>query len=445
MLRLAYASLIVLALVGCGARTGLEAAPAPGDGGRPDAGRPDAALPDAGPPVMPCGDAVPAGSIRWRVEDVVVGAAFGPRGHVYATVRAADGAIDLASFDRCTGALRWRRPAMPAPERPGLVRSPRVRFTSADEVLVVSSNGYIRSYGLWRFDLEGAPLPEYALPQPMVDFYAIPADHGPVVRTYGDEVGYTHALDLAGAVEATWPESITPAEECVASGDRMHCYAGSYRLPSGEVLRESPGSAELVDGTFRHVVPPAVHGDRLYAIVYGVSTYWFDAVDVTDGSRVFRVSLMRTSRGQTDLRLGRPVVGPDGVVYVYANGHREAERYTGALVAFDRDGAERWRFVADATEQEFFFHATHAIGDAGVVYLAIGDGVYAVDARDGRERWALHPGAAFNRPQVAIGPTGDLAVHTDTDELLIIATESSGLADSPWPAPAGDRRNANAL
>lgn len=432
-----------LALAACGARTGLTAGDALGDAGaeRRDGGV-DAGV-DAGPPLPTCPDAVPAGSIRWRAAGVVVGAAFGPDGHVYAPVHAAAGAIELASFDRCTGALRWQRPAMPPPERPGTVRRPRARFTTAGDALLVNADGYVALYGVWRYGLDGEARPAYAIPERMVDFYAVPAGFGPIVRTYADEVSRTIVLALDGAPAASWDLDVTPASECVAVGERLVCYGAEHRIPFGETVWSS-GTAELVDGTFRHVVPPAIDGDRLYAIVYGVSTYWLDALDRRDGARIFRVPLMRTTRGQTDLRLGRPVVGADGTVYVYANGHREGESFTGALHAFDRDGEERWRFVANASMQEFFLHGTHALGDAGLVYLAIGDAVYAIDARDGGERWALRPGTAFNVAQLALGPSGDLAVRSDGDELFVIATESRGLADGPWPAPEGDGRNANA-
>ncbi|MCA9608302.1 MAG: PQQ-binding-like beta-propeller repeat protein, partial [Myxococcales bacterium] len=399
---------------------------------------------DAGPPPPPpCGEPAAPGTIRWQASDVLVGGAFGVDGNVYATVRGADDAIDLASFDRCTGALRWQRPALPTPERRGAVRRPRVRFTDAGDVLAVNGDGYLRLYGVWRYGLDGEARAPYAIPDSMVGFYAVPTGRGPLVQTYADEVGHTVQMALDGSVAAIWDDSISPTEECIGSGDVMLCYGGAYRLPDGAPIW-THSSTELVDGTFRHVVPPATDGRRLYAIVYGISSYWFDAIDRSDGSRIFRVPLMHTTRGQNDLRLGRPLIDADGSIYVYANGHRDDAPYTGALIAFDRDGAERWRFVADASLQEFFLHATHVLGDAGLVYLAIGDGVHALDTRDGTEVWALPTERAVNTPQIALGPGGDLLVHTDDDELLVIATESTGLAAAPWPAPAGDLRNANA-
>lgn len=434
---------LTLALAGCGARSGLDVgAPPPGDGGL-DAGRADAGFDAGPPPPPPCGDALPPGTVRWQVPGVPVGSAFGPDGNVYATVLTDDLAIDLASFDRCTGELRWQRPALAPPERPGVVRRPRVRFTTDGDVLAVNADGYIALYGVWRYGLDGEARPAYAVPGSVVDFYAIPAGRGPLLRTRRDETSYTTQLGLDGAVEGEWEPAISPAVECVGQGARLLCYGGAYRLPDGAPIWTS-SSAEILDGTLRHVVPPAIHGDRLYAIVYGISTYRLDAIDLRDGSRVFRVPLMRTTAGQSDLRLGRPVIGADGTLYVYANGHRDDAPYTGALVALDRDGAERWRFVADASVQEFFLHGTHVLGDAGLVYLAIGDGVHAIETRDGTERWSLPTESAVNRPQIALGPGGDLLVHTDDDELLVIATESTGLADAPWPAPAGDVRNANA-
>jgi len=43
-----------------------------------------------------------------------------------------------------------------------------------------------------------------------------------------------------------------------------------------------------------------------------------------------------------------------------------------------------------------------------------------------------------------LSSNGDLALHTDDDRLLVVATESAGAAPSAWPLTGGDARNGNA-
>jgi hypothetical protein len=56
----------------------------------------------------------------------------------------------------------------------------------------------------------------------------------------------------------------------------------------------------------------------------------------------------------------------------------------------------------------------------------------------------LRAHARCSNPRLTLSPNGDLLVQTASDELIYLATDARGAADSPWPLPGGDRRNLNA-
>ena len=140
--------------------------------------------------------------------------------------------------------------------------------------------------------------------------------------------------------------------------------------------------------------------------------------------------------------MGGPIVGAGGVIYVYVHIHRD-DGPPGQLQALRPDGSRTWTFTAPATRTDYNRFATHVVGDAGVVYLGVGRAVSAV-GEDGRLRWSLAVPEGVNASAPVLSPTGDLAVHTDDDQLLMIATESRGSARTAWPSSNGDSRNANA-
>lgn len=192
------------------------------------------------------------------------------------------------------------------------------------------------------------------------------------------------------------------------------------------------------------MLAPAFDGARMWSVEYGVSTYRLVAVDVASGVRAVETMIMRTSSGQTELLIGPPVVTSRGDVAVYVHGTREPPR--GALEVYAPDGARRWTFVAPRAPRStpaggavFSGEATHLAGRAGVLYLAMGDAVYAID-EDSRERWRVEGLGDLNEPGVNLSDNGDLYVRDADGALTAIATESAGLAASPWPIPGGDAR-----
>ncbi|MEI8257367.1 MAG: PQQ-binding-like beta-propeller repeat protein, partial [Deltaproteobacteria bacterium] len=198
---------------------------------------------------------------------------------------------------------------------------------------------------------------------------------------------------------------------------------------------------EVIDGTFRHALPIAPDGDRFYALLFGVRTYVLVARSTADGSELWRVQLTSSSRGQTNMLAGAPVRTQGGLVVAYLNAGDVPEG--GALMAFRRDGSPVWRVAARASQQQFFDHATHIAASDGTVYLAVGSQLLAVREGDGQDRWRVTLPGAANTAAPMLSPTGDLALHSDDNRLLVYVTDSHELATSGWPGALGGRERRN--
>lgn len=447
MTRGAIGTLALLTLA-CGARTGLahgeerDAQVEPReDAGPRDAGPPDAGAPDAGRPEPPdCGEAVPVGAVRGSVEDVDARVAVGPDRNLY-SVRQVDGGWLAISLDPCLRE-RWSAPIE------GLRRLPRVMIDARGDLWILGQG----EPGFWRFSPEGAPL-EAPLPieRLLFTWIGVPGDAGPVYATSVEvEEKYLHRIDAAGGdrrVRLETPSSFVYDDECGLFGELAACWNVAYDRRSLE-QRWFVSSARIVDGTFRHVLAPAFDGARMWSVEYGISTYRLVGVDLATGARAVETTIMRTSSGQTELLLGPPVLTASGDVAVYVHGTREGPR--GALELYAPDGARRWAFVAPRARRStpaggavFSGEATHLAGHAGLLYLAMGHAVYAVEA-DGTERWRVEGLGDLNEPGVNLSDNGDLYVRDAGGVLTAIATESFGLAASPWPIPGGSARLSNA-
>ena len=408
--------------------------------------------PPIGPP--PCNPALAAGEVRFEIEGVAGRVAIGADGTLYAPLRTAENGRDLAAFDVC-GELLWQAPAIDGQD-PGIVMRPNARL-SADGRYVVLSNtgGYGQAYTLRCYDtasgLEGVcPWSDALEGWRISAWIGWPPGRGPIGVFFPNDTIDPHLLAFAGdgALLVDLPDVRADHEECALAldGTTIVCYDVAFDLFE-DAPRWEGGGDRLVDGTLRHVVPPALANGLLHTVVYGVSTYRFVTRDAATGDTVVREALGPSSLGQSDLRIGAPVVGVDGTVYVYLNIHRENELHRGELMALDPvDGSRRWTHLADATEQDFFRHATHTLGTGSRLYFAIGSEVSALDAQSGEVVWQRTDlGTAFNHAGPVLSPNGDLAVRSDDDRLFVLATDSiGGSAPSEWPAPGGDRRNANA-
>ena len=442
---------MLCAVTACGARTGLEeptdaaVEAAPDVAAQPDAGPEDvAAQPDAGPEDVPlrppsCERDTPVGSVRFAVAGVTGHAAIDADGTIYAPYETPDRGRGVVALDAC-GRERWRAPAV-RPTAGGRVLGGEVRLSTGGDVLLTSMYGDTAARGLWRFGRDGEARPPYPVVDAVMRFVGLPPGRGPVLVTQAmTTVGRLAGFDLAGRQTLDAPDW-SNVNECAVAGTVVGCLDTALDLAGGRRLWSQP--YEILDGTLRLPLPPAIDGDRLYVAFFGLSSYVLVAKELRTGRSIWRLDLARSTLGQVDLLMGAPVIGADGTVYVYLNVHRGGGGASGELVAVRRDGSRAWGFGASATRTDYQRFATHAVGRAGVIYLAVGRALYAV-GEDGRQRWTLAIPEGANASAPVLSPNGDLALHTDDDRLLVVATESAGAAPSAWPLTGGDARNGNA-
>jgi len=122
-----------------------------------------------------------------------------------------------------------------------------------------------------------------------------------------------------------------------------------------------------------------------------------------------------------------PAIGQDGTIYV---GSRDSHLY-----AIHPDGNLKWKFK---TGNEI--DASPAIGSDGVIYVGSLDGnVYAVKP-DGTQKWKYETGGEVWSSPI-ISADGTVYVGSTDGKLYAFASESQGLADSPWPMFHHDARH----
>lgn len=453
-MRHATIGVLTIALLGCGARSDLALAPdatvvGPRDAGpRTDASRPRDGGIDAGvdaseidPPS--CEAEVPVGAIRGTVEDIDSRPAIDDAGNLYALREApdAEGEWFVVSYDPCLR-VRWVVPLVG--EVRGLRRG-RVMVDGRGDVWVVA-----RGPGeVWRFSSEGAPLPvDVPRDEILFTWIGVPDEGGPVLATDGARGRQLHRVDSTGGVRSVaLPEETTYVyeDECFALADTIGCVDVAFDRESLTQLFRTP-SPRLIDGTFRHPLPPASDGALTYVVEYGISTYRLRVRETRTGAERALVTLARSTRGQSNLLVGPPVLTEGGLVVLYLSTHRDDGEAPGQLEAFTRDGAPAWSFAAPRTRRRedpydgiYSGEATHVAG-RGAIYLAVGASVYAIDDRDGALLWQLEGLGDLNEPGTNLSPNGELYVRSVDGVLTAIRTASPGLARSSWPAPGGGHR-----
>ncbi|MGM0558706.1 MAG: PQQ-binding-like beta-propeller repeat protein [Myxococcota bacterium] len=143
-----------------------------------------------------------------------------------------------------------------------------------------------------------------------------------------------------------------------------------------------------------------------------------------------------------------PVIAGDGSVYVGA----DDSNVQGGVAKVTTDGEPQiaWTFETSTYD---FGPAGFAIGDDGTVYVGR-TGVdeeavfYALDGNTGEILWEFQtPGNANTAPLV--GPDGTVYVSVGRDAFseatfFALESDSTGLADSPWPVYGGDRLRSGA-
>jgi outer membrane protein assembly factor BamB len=422
---------------------------------------------DVSPPYVPqrdtpaprpgCGADLTPSQTRAVAPGVVGRVAIDEAGNVYAPSATSAGELALLALDPCGQPIWQRVVASKVPETPVAARLPGV-----DEVMLESLDASGTSQGLWRFDRSGKPLAPLT-PRGSLFGWVASTQAGLLVRTYEDQ-SYLTLLSRDGTERRRAQMTVargqtipTGEEECAAFGTRLGCYSEAFDTPTLDVVW-STNELDLIDGTTRHVVNPASDGERLYSLAYGVSNYRFVATSLQTGARLWSRELGPSPSGQSGLVTGGPVIGENGLVYVYiAYSKLPVTRITGDidevvepgkdfgwLIAFDDQGNERWRHEAPHPSfAEYREHATHLAGDDGLIYLAISSGVFALDANTGEVRWQRTDLGRIRTPRLSMSPNGDLLVQVVGEGLYYLATGAHGLAVSPWPAPGGDRRNLN--
>ena len=436
----ALALLATVTLSGCGARSGLDALaldaamPAPHDAAVSPA--------DAGPLVPPaCGESIPAGQLRGSVGEIHSGTAIDAEGNLYVARRVGDDWFAV-SLDPCLRE-RWSTPV------PLLSRSPRRMHVGS--TIAARCGWWPTTRSTSGTSLRAAsPSPRcprwvpratrgWASPTARVPSTSVfrSSDDKSLIRLVGDRWDET---PLAA------PSSFVYEDECALVGTQPTCFSVAFEHRPLR-MRWMVDEPRLLDGTFRHVIPPGSDGARLWTIAFGISTYELIGVDLETGARTVRVPLMRTTRGQSELLLGPPVVTEDANIVVYRHG----SGVPGALVAFERDGTELWRYPAARTRRStsadgaiFDYEGTHLVGRGGLVYLAVGDSVHAVRAESGELVWRLDGFDDLNESAINLSVRGDLYVLDASGSLHAIATSSAGLAPTPWPVAGGNARHAYA-
>jgi len=105
------------------------------------------------------------------------------------------------------------------------------------------------------------------------------------------------------------------------------------------------------------------------------------------------------------------------------------------VVAIAPDGSVRWRIALPSPPT-----AAPTQGAGGVVYVGTQDGtLFALALTDGRVLWSFAAGSALRTPP-ALGCDGALYVGSDNGAVFALATDSKGLAHSPWPREGHDSR-----
>lgn len=427
-------SIWLILSIACGARTDLEVESSSGPS--IDAAVLDAPTIDARPDPPACGGAIPAGEIRASIEGIHARVAIGDDGNLYTARQIGDGWLAI-SLDPCL-VERWATPV--AIEE----RSPRgmdVSVAGDGTVWLVGQSGLEQ----WAFSLDGEPRPGLVpMGERRRDTWIGVGRDGPIYSAFlSSEEKWLIVTDgdRFEELRLPTPSSFVWDGECALFDGVPTCWNIGFR---SDPLDRSwfEGRPRLIDGTLRHAVPPAFDGRRMWSIEYGISTYDIVAVDVRDGDRMIREPLMRTSSGQTELLLGPPVIAEDGSVIVYRHG----SGVPGALEKRSSDGDLVWTVDAPRVRRStpaggaiFSDEATHLVGRGGLVYLGVGATVYAIDL-EGAVAWRLDAFVDVNESAPNLHPNGDLYVLDQGATLYAIATDSPGLARSPWPIPGGNAR-----
>jgi hypothetical protein len=288
-----------LALLGaCGARTGLLVDGELGDGATTVNPQPPR---DAGVLMPPmCGDEVPIGAIRGKIAHIDSRVAIDDVGNLYASRVNDDDSLSLVSFDPCLRP-RWQVPIVGAKR---LYTSPRVVVDGRGDVWVISPDRTLPA--VWRFAADGSPKDlGVKLGSLLETWIGVPDEGGPIFVTGTWKDLALQRVDATGRLDSVAvkddDDSGLSDGECFASGDTIGCVDTAFDQASLTRLWISP-STLLLDGTYRHVVPPAWDGVNTYVVESGISTYEMRSEETRTGRFRFVTPLAYSTIGQKDRR-----------------------------------------------------------------------------------------------------------------------------------------------
>lgn len=164
-----------------------------------------------------------------------------------------------------------------------------------------------------------------------------------------------------------------------------------------------------------------------------------------------------------------PVIGPDGTIYIgtTSKGTIRTEGQCGVFFAYNPNGTKKWSYDISADHQIMFpdaqadIYASAVVGDDGTVYFCSESNyLYAADS-DGTilkkyNMFTLSPrssgSSSFVRNSLAMGSDGtiytadyyhyyDTSTNSQEGAVYAIKTDSTGLADAPWPKFQNNNKN----
>lgn len=424
-------ALASLSLASCGTRTGLEVLV------RADSGisAPDVVVI---PPGCLLSRPLANGEIRFRVPGLTGHPAVAPDGTIYSPTVEPEGGRGLAAIDPC-GQVQWRATGwVGSPAERNVAQRPYARVLDNGEALLTNSVGANTRHGGFRYLPDGSARGALAFERTLSSFVGIPAGSGPIAIAWsGESTRFElQQLSLDGA-RTVLAREFRNGEECALEGSIVACWDSAFDIASRRALWSGP-SDEIIDGTRRHVVGPAIHNGVMYAMLFGVRSYILAAKELRTGRELWRRTLASSSSGQTGFVSGAPVVGPDGGVHVFL----KLGSGRGTLHTYSSSGAPVRTISIASGAQDFLHDATTTIDSRGTIYVATGNTVLATN--EGSTVWSRVIADGVSRAAPALSPFGDLYVISDSNELVAIAANSPGEAQSGWPSARGGARNRNA-
>jgi len=305
-------------------------------------------------------------------------------------------------------------------------------YIISDKVYAINDEGATK----WRFETRGSHL-------------AIGAD-GTIFVSSWDDILY--ALNSNGDI--IWEFDEARDVEAIAIGSEGTIYFSTEDYGNNSLFAINPdGTKKWVFEMSQYIGPPVVGADgtiyfcsikKLFALNPNSEKIW--SVDIgqsydspvidNDGTiyinspdHIYAVNpdgtIKWTARTGSGSISSSPVIGSDGTIYGGSD----------KLYAVNPNGTKKWEF-----ETSGVFSSSPAIGSDGTIFIGSRDSTFYAVNPDGTEKWSFKTGGSvFSSP--AVGNDGAVYFGSGDSTLYAICSESSGLADSPWPKYGKNNQN----